>query len=198
MQGDSLLLKRLPDEGLENSQAFVLTFAAFDNSTRPSEEHFRALRFPVDGNKPEVIWVHCPWYGGEGFEDGNAVGKGYQHPDPDGLVGHNTVARDTPITYNDVRKRDMEDAVVIVSRDAFRFDGSKPNLSIAKIQHSAIGRQTYWRGPVVAYAVVGKETYHETFCKDFDIDQFRDVVDFFHTYPKYSPPFSELFSGLAV
>ncbi|KAK7534906.1 uncharacterized protein J3D65DRAFT_669037 [Phyllosticta citribraziliensis] len=46
-----------------------------EKSKRPSKNHFSAILFPDDQEKPKLVWIHCPWID-EGEE------WGYQLADP--------------------------------------------------------------------------------------------------------------------
>jgi hypothetical protein len=91
------------------------TFADFDASNRATDEHFRAILFPVDEEKPELIWLHCKWHSDEESR--------YQHPEAESLLGPGAFPMDAPIQYNPVLKRTLSDTIYVCYRDTFLIDG---------------------------------------------------------------------------
>ncbi|OBT39662.1 hypothetical protein VE00_10672 [Pseudogymnoascus sp. WSF 3629] len=134
-------------------------FSQFDASSRPTNEHIRAIHFPIDCKKPKVFWLHCKWCN---YDDVR-----YQQPEVESFLGPDAFPKHAPIQYNPVLKRDMSDTVYICHRDTFLVDGSKANNSIAGITATKPGQYHDWRGPIIAY-------------------DFRDITDYFLSY-SYTP-----------
>lgn len=152
------------------------SFSNFDLSSRESSEYSRAILFPVNG-KPKVIWLHCKWVDSEDSR--------YQHPETDSLLGADPFPKHAPIRYNVLLKRDLLDTIYICHRDTFLIDGSLPNGSIAAITSTKSGQFHDWRGPIIAYGMLGLSTDPDE-CRDLDMEDFRHVVDYFLSY-NYKP-----------
>ncbi|KAI0154633.1 hypothetical protein GGR57DRAFT_502382 [Xylariaceae sp. FL1272] len=150
------------------------TFASFDMSTRPSNDHILGVRFP-EKEKPKLVWVHCPL---EDIEDGCEDPKFYDQV----LKFHDhsrwlqTLGREAP----------LRNAVGIFCRQTFTFDGSLPNRNIEALK-AANPRQagtTRWAGPVLGYAMTwrmipdGREPH-----KDVDMKDFRHIADSLIVHP---------------
>jgi len=150
-----------------------VTFPNFDASSRPTDESIRAFLFPVDEEKPIIIWLHCEW------SDDDDDTK-YQHPYAEirSLLGPDAFLAHATIQYNPVLKRELSDTIYICYRDTFLIDGSKRNNSIASIIATKPGWYHDWRGPIIAYGRGG----HTIACKDLDMNDFRHVTDFFLSY----------------
>ena len=149
------------------------TFSNFDSSVRPSNDHIRAVFFPVDDRNPKFIWLHCEW---RGYGDNK-----YQHPYVYSLLGPNAIPSDGPVQYNPVLKRNLPDTVYVCSRDTFLIDGSKSNNSVASIIATRPGQYHDWRGPIITYGKKGLGL-DQQICKDLDMTDFRHIADFFRWY----------------
>ncbi|KAF1812294.1 hypothetical protein P152DRAFT_378512, partial [Eremomyces bilateralis CBS 781.70] len=99
----------------------------FHISSRPSDEHFRGILFPVDDKKPRLIWLHCKW------RVDNDDHSRYQYPETASLLGADYIRTPKLVQYNPVLKRQLSDTMRIYHRDTFLIDGSKSNNSIAAI-----------------------------------------------------------------
>ncbi len=155
------------------------TFSRFDEPSRPTEEHFRAIFFPVNDGKPKFIWLYCKWCG-EDEDDGR-----YQSPVVDPFLGPDAFPKHTPVQYNPVLKRTLLDTINVCYRDTFLIDGSQASKSIAGITATKSGQFHDWRGPIVAYGVVGSDLDSGR-CKDLDMNDFRHAADYFLSY-NYQP-----------
>jgi len=151
------------------------TFSDFESSKRATNEHFRAILFPVDEEKPKFIWLHCAWHDDE---DGSN-----QYPETKSFLGPNLSM--APIKYNPVLSRKLSDTIYVRYRDTFLIDGSIPSKSIAAITATKPGQFHDWRGPIIAYGKVGLGI-DQTTCKDLDMNDFRHVADYFLSYD-YKP-----------
>ncbi|KAI8966245.1 hypothetical protein F5Y11DRAFT_309862 [Daldinia sp. FL1419] len=155
-------------------------FLKFDVTKRPSDEHFRAISFPVDKEKPELIWIHCPWHADEDDED---YGLRYQFPDSDKrkLLGEDAFARSMTIQKNKILGRVLSDTIHLCHRDGFLIDGSSDNKSIAPITATKPWQCHNWKGPIFAYGTEGLGI-DQTTCRDLDMNDFRHVVDYLLVY----------------
>jgi hypothetical protein len=100
-------------------------FSQFDVLSRPTDEHVRAIFFPVDSTIPRFIWLRCEWR--------KDVGRRYQYAKFESLLGSEALLSQISIRYNSVLKRELLDTIYVCHREAFLFDGSGPNKSIASI-----------------------------------------------------------------
>ncbi|KAK6361245.1 hypothetical protein TWF730_004987 [Orbilia blumenaviensis] len=153
---------------------------------RPSEFHRRAIFFPVDEDKPRMIWLLCernedeergPW------ESTNA--KSYI-----GDVSKGT----SRIDYNPITRRRLGSgfrawmrregySIAMIYRDAFGIDGSAINRSILRsVSRSNEAPAIAWSGPLVAVRELQANWSLHPVHEDVDLGDFRHIVDFFITY----------------
>lgn len=161
------------------------SFANFDVSSRPTDEHLRAILFPVDSKKPKFIWLHCKWHDDDEDE---VEGIKFQYPDAKTFLGPDSFPRPATIQYNPILKRQLSDTIYVSFRDTFLVDGSNPNNSVAAITATKPGQYHDWRGPIISYGKVGLGI-DQTTCKDLDMNDFRHITDYFLSYGyKPAPP----------
>jgi hypothetical protein len=160
-------------------------FSTFAISERPTKEHYRAVLFDPDKDKPEFVWLCCPWVFG-----------GYQSPETEKFIGEDATERDMPIQDNYRLQRSLRNTINISYRDDFLADGSRPSKSIASITATQPGKYYDWRGPIVAYAKAGKGLDPPA-CKDFDMIDFRHFADHILSY-HYVPPKVERVKGIRI
>ncbi|MCJ1468422.1 hypothetical protein MMC07_007050 [Pseudocyphellaria aurata] len=157
-------------------------FSNFDASSRPTDQHFRAIFFPVDDRKPRVVWLQGEW------EDDEKGGR-YQHNDVNSYFGPDTTPRHFPIQYNPILKKELSDTVYVCHGDVSQINRSKANKSVASITATKTGQNHDWRGPIIAYGTVGLDTVQNA-SRDINMTDFRHVADFFLSYcdtPTYTP-----------
>lgn len=154
-------------------------FSHFDALSRPTDEHVRAIFFPVGEMIPKFIWLHCEWHD---EDDGR-----YQYPKTRPLLGSEAFLGHISIQYNSVLKRELSDTIYVCHRDTFLIDGSKANKSISGITTTTPGQYYDWRGPFIAYGKVGIGFYKPA-CKDLDMTDFRHITDFFVSYGQKRAP----------
>ncbi|KAI0880206.1 uncharacterized protein GGS22DRAFT_99463 [Annulohypoxylon maeteangense] len=162
-------------------------FSKFDITKRPSKDHLRAIFFPVDKEKPELIWLHCPWRDDE--EDG-----WYQHPDKKPFLGADTFPSTTSIQRNKILERNLSHTIDVCYRDGFLVDGSSANKSIGSITSTKPYQSHDWRGPVLAYGKKGLGI-DQIACDDLGMNDFRHVADFFISYGLDPVSFDRQFVG---
>lgn len=110
------------------------SFSEFDIASRPTANHVQAIHFPVNQDKPELIWLE--------FWDDN----GSKHPITFKLLGLNdNHTAPTPVKYNYFLKRRPSNIVYIAYRESYSTDGSTPNKSIANIIATWPGFHHDWR-----------------------------------------------------
>ncbi|KAJ8680544.1 hypothetical protein QAD02_016331 [Eretmocerus hayati] len=150
------------------------TFATFDNSSRPSDQHTRAILFPVEDTKPQLVWVPWKWEDDDGIkwhctDTSSFLKLDKKHPCQSRSVVH----------YNPILQRALDDQIIITYRDEFLYDGSKVNMSIANASCGKSSKDLHWRGPVIAY---GKKGQSDIFCRDLGMEDFRHIIDFLRSY----------------
>ncbi|KAI4604925.1 hypothetical protein J4E80_010853 [Alternaria sp. BMP 0032] len=162
---------------------------------RPSVNHYRAILFDADEAKPRFIWLLCKWLEKDDDEDEDDGleyeyeeddEENYQMPMTKAIIGDDTSASHTPIQHNSRLDIPLSDTIFVTYRDTFSIDGSRPNKSVASITSTQPGTYTDWRGPIVAYAKVGRGTDPPT-CRHLDMVDFRHVTDYFLSHG-YTPP----------
>lgn len=100
------------------------TYFTFDNTSPPTDEHFKAILFPIDSKTPEIVWF-------DAYESGaidSILGSGFPSP----------TASTTP-DYDQELSRELPLNTHILYRDTFLVDGSKTNKSLASIGATRAG-----------------------------------------------------------
>ena len=167
-------------------------FSSFDPSSRPSTEHFRAILFPVDEEKPKFIWLDCNLFTDENIDSGR-----YHIPEIRTFLGPYTSPRHAAIHYNLSLNRGLSDTIHIFHRDGFLVDGSKPNKSILSITTTTAGQKHDWRGPIIAFGKLGLGT-DQRFCKDLDMNDFRHIADYFLSYKTEPTPTPQQYPSTTI
>lgn len=151
-------------------------FANFDTSSRPTDEHFKAILFPVDQEKPTIVWLHCKWWGSD------SDGVWDQGPSElTSFLGSGFDLRTTDIEDIPSLKRKMTKTITVCYRDAFVVDGSRLNTSIESILATKVRQYYPWRGPFLIYGSIELDANRKA-CKDLDMKDFRHIADFFLSY----------------
>ncbi|KAJ6009386.1 hypothetical protein N7522_004402 [Penicillium canescens] len=153
---------------------------------RPSPEHKRAIFFPVEGDKPCLIWIPCRRQYDE------ADGIGWTQIDSYPYLGTDDPFKGTMrIEHNPVRGRNLGSGfagfapyqegfcVSLIHRDAYLKDGSAINRSIlASVRASCTSIIPHeYRGPMVAL----REIRHEAYA-DITLADFRHLMDYLISY----------------
>ncbi|KAJ5748229.1 uncharacterized protein N7511_009925 [Penicillium nucicola] len=153
---------------------------------RPSPEHKRAIFFPVEEDKPCLIWIPCRRQYDE--EDG----IGWKKVDYNPYLGtDDPLKRTMRIEHNPVRDRNLGSGftcfsprkegycVSLLHRDAYLKDGSATNKSIlASVRASRTATTPHeYRGPMIAL----RELHHEDFA-DMTLADFRHLMDYLISY----------------
>lgn len=149
------------------------SFSNFDLTKRPSDEHLRAILFPVDKKRPQFIWLHCKWE-----DDDECPGGRWQCPNHKPFVnnGHSVNVR-----YNDVLARPLSDLVCLCYSDTALIDGSARNSSVVTTIGTRPVPHFDWHGPMVASGLVGS-SFDPLTCRDIDMNDFRHLADYFVSY----------------
>ncbi|KAK1252059.1 hypothetical protein MKX08_003246 [Trichoderma sp. CBMAI-0020] len=168
--------KLLEREDWPTHKLVCTNFCTHAATTRPTDDHFRVLLFPVDG-KPEVIWHASRWI----VDDEDDEGGRYQSFEVDSIIGSETFPYRASIQRNPRLKRNLLNTIYICHRDTFLIDGSKPNRSVARVTSTQPGLYHDWRGPIFAYGKAGLGIDPKK-CRDLDMEDFRHVFDYFLSY----------------
>ncbi|KAI1357329.1 hypothetical protein F5Y08DRAFT_352721 [Xylaria arbuscula] len=124
-------------------------FSEFAITDRPTENHVRAIYFPMSRENPGLFWLE--------FRDDN----GSKLPVTlDALRRDNGVLTSTTVKYNFFLKRRPSNTVCIIYRDSYSADGSMINKSIDGIIATWPGSHHHWRGPLVAYGMTKLDPGH--------------------------------------
>ncbi|KAG4432085.1 hypothetical protein IFR05_012439 [Cadophora sp. M221] len=150
-------------------------------SPRPSNKCFLALYFQIlllhtKGRAPEFIW----------FDGKNKVTK----DEATGAIEYavclanhtnaNPKAKGIDIFFNYVNKSELGHTIVRHIRHAFRFDGSRMNLSLLETTKGNLGRP--WGGPLVVYSRHGLNVEASGVNRDITLSDFRTFLDFCTAY----------------
>ncbi|KAI0453615.1 hypothetical protein F5B21DRAFT_478629 [Xylaria acuta] len=151
------------------------SFPGFDTTARPTQEHIRAILFPVDQKRPKLIWLHCEW-----VDPDDPLGRKWQLPNAKPFL-NNDHGREVSIQHNLILARNLSNTVCVSYRDTFLVDGSVRNSSIEVITDTMPVPHHDWRGPIIAYGKVGLGI-DPPHCRDIDMNDFRHIADYFVAY----------------
>ncbi|KAL7784097.1 hypothetical protein V8C37DRAFT_396383 [Trichoderma ceciliae] len=153
---------------------------------RPSPDYRRAILFPVNHNKPRMIWLPCERKIDEDF--GHSVAYESLNPYPH-LGTDRPISGSTRIEHNPIRDRNLGRgfaayairkegyAVNLLHRGAFLIDGSALNKSIlTSVGESGIIPHE-WRGSIIAVRERPFECY-----EDIALADFRHIIDYMRSY----------------
>lgn len=169
-------------------------FSTFDDSSRPTQEHIKAIFFPVDESKPKFVWLPCEWREEDDYSTS-------QSPQTASLLEPDAPPGRKPIQYNPFLQRRLANTIYVTYRDACFFDGSVVNKSVAHLLTKKPGHYHKWCGPIVAYGMTGQGNLQTT-CRDLDMNDFRHVSDYFFTYdvpaPVHEEPTESIVEGVRI
>ncbi|KAJ5310348.1 uncharacterized protein N7443_002809 [Penicillium atrosanguineum] len=155
---------------------------------RPSPEHKRAIFFPVESDKPCLIWVPCT----RQYDEEDGIGWTWIDPYP--YLGTDKPLKGTMrIEHNPVRCRNLGSGlarfapcqegycVSLIHRDAYLKDGSTTNRSIsASVMASCTSTIPHeYRGPMIALQEIRHGHY-----ADITLADFRHLMDYLTSYRK--------------
>ncbi|KAJ8680481.1 hypothetical protein QAD02_016268 [Eretmocerus hayati] len=152
------------------------SFASFDISSRPTDEHVRAIFFPVNDPRPQMVWLH--------LRCGENEGTKCQSVDTSPFLGldenNQKDSRTDVISYNHVLHRKLSNSIHVSFCNSPRHDESVANKSIANMSASG-GNIHFWQGPVTSYGSNGTVRIgiaEEITYRDLDMVDFRHIVDY--------------------
>ncbi|KAF3015603.1 hypothetical protein E8E14_009708 [Neopestalotiopsis sp. 37M] len=152
------------------------SFSKFDMSERPSEDYFRAIVFPENVSKPELVWIYCQWLDQPGLEwqEPNAAPFLCDWGTPAGIL----------VETDAILQRNLPNPIVIYTQNE-RLEGSSSTRSVSAVVATIPGYHNGWRGPIVA---VGKKMHNgqPIACRDLDMEDFRYIADFLIAHRRWS------------
>lgn len=150
--------------------------AEFQKFSKPPEggTFKRGILFPDDSKTPRFVWVPTKWIVDE--DDG----IGFENPE---FKKFGVSACSSWITGNNLRSRHLQNKLHVHYRDTFLIDGSKLNQSIVAVTRGTAGHE--WGGPLLAMKLPGLSIDPRHYI-DINTVDFRDVVDFFCSYPNHN------------
>jgi hypothetical protein len=168
------------------------SFVAF-NKTRPTTTAVLALYFPIttSGEKglsaPKIVWVDTQY---KMHIVERKTGGSIKYTDPLEYDLVELECMEQPDLSNPVKGREFDiyqnyaknftlmHPVVLYARDAFNFDGSRPNLTLIETAQEKL--RFGWKGPLILYA---KKNFSESSgCQDITLSDFRSFLDFCKVY----------------
>ena len=153
-----------------NHKLLCSTFSAFDMSSRPTTGHFLAIFFPTDATHPQPVWLHRTWMGW-GSDQSPEFRKLFDDRIPETQL----------IQFNQFRNKELLNTICVCNRDNAFNGGSVSNKSIIRITESFPGEQYDWRGPLMAFGLVGLGRDPSSW-RDIDMRDFRHVADHLGSY----------------
>ena len=126
---------------------------------------------------PEFIWIFDEWN-----HDHNAVSQ--PRLTIDTILGSR--AYHVQVGGNDRLKKTHKSILGIAWRENWHMDGSRPNKSVEAILKTQLGGFFPWKGPIIAYSRTKGD--HRQWCRDFDMSDFRTLVDHFLSKSRIDPP----------
>ena len=164
----------------------LLCYQYSTRTDRPDPSYKRAILFPPDEVKPKIIWVEC-----KPEENDEVPGYTYTFELPQvrehlgGKLGKYYASPEyKPIKRNLLRGRDLTNTLEVICRETFVIDGSSVNKSVVQATQFAMGYK--WRGPILAMKKQGL-SIDPRFHLDIDMQDYRDVVDYFISYKSIFP-----------
>jgi hypothetical protein len=167
------------------------SFAAF-NKVRPTKTAVLALYFPITtyGEKglsaPKIVWVD-PQHEMHMVERKTGGSIKYTDPlkyDPVELeftdqpnLSNPVGGSDFNIYKNYAKNFTLIHPIVLYARDAFNFDGSRPNLTLIEIAREQL--RFGWYGPLILYSMYSSESSE---CQDVTLSDLRSFLDFCKVY----------------
>ncbi|OTB00903.1 hypothetical protein M426DRAFT_26132 [Hypoxylon sp. CI-4A] len=143
-------------------------YLKFDATTRPTENHFKAIQFPLDRSNPQLVWV----YGS--FDD---ISKTF--------FMKGAPVQNTPVERNPASHRKLSNTIHVCSRATDRVHGSSLNQCVEDI----IATQPYpchdWQGSFLVYGMNGSGP--KASFKDIDMYDFRQAIDYFISHGRRRP-----------
>jgi hypothetical protein len=113
--------KKCQKRGHKQHKLLCSTFDTFNDTSRPSELHRRAIYFPVDEAQPRFIWLPFTRKYEADYEEM------YDRPVRGNLLGPNSFMQLIPIRHNATLKRDLDDTISLMIRETGSVDGSAMN-----------------------------------------------------------------------
>ncbi|KAI9787400.1 MAG: hypothetical protein M1816_007533 [Peltula sp. TS41687] len=158
------------------------------------ENYRRAIFFPPDKRKPELIWVEVSKQRDpdDDVEFELPHMNSYVSSFPQDYYEGSLLGDDNPlqdrrhIQHNFLRGRDLECTLEITCRANPSGDGSRLNMSVFEVTEGELPHP--WRGPIVAFRKEGGGTKpgflldEPRFYSDITLQDFRHVVDYFRSY----------------
>ncbi|KAL2845541.1 hypothetical protein BJX68DRAFT_256734 [Aspergillus pseudodeflectus] len=153
---------------------------------RPSQSHRRAIFFPVDDEKPRMIWILCV----RQYDEDDGVPWMEVRVDP--YLGNDNPTRGTlRVEHNPVRNRNLGSGIAafyprkqgycvsLIHRDTYLLDGSATNQSIQASVIASCSATTphFYRGPMVAICELPDEEY-----ADITLEDFRHLMEYLRSY----------------
>ncbi|KAH7386477.1 hypothetical protein BKA64DRAFT_646032 [Cadophora sp. MPI-SDFR-AT-0126] len=173
---------RCESRDLPSHQLLCRDFLDFTSSNpKPSTNCVLALYFPslpflTRGRAPDFIWfdgknkvTRNPTTGTITYT--NCLSDG-SHVDPE--------AKGFEIFANYVKRFPLRHTVILHMRHAFRFDGSRVNVSLLETTKGELS--TPWGGPLVVYCRNGLSMDSDRVDRDFTLSDFRTFLDFCKGY----------------
>ena len=158
---------------------------------RPDPSYKRAILFPPNENKPQCIWIECRT---EVSDEDPDVTYEWESCQVEDLLGgklgqYYASAERKLIQRNVLRDRKFANSLHVVCRETFGIDGSQLNKSVVRATRGAAVLS--WAGPIIALKKkgLGMDPLHYI---DINMQDYRDVVDYFITYANESVQDGEL------
>ncbi|KAK0111867.1 hypothetical protein ONS96_001135 [Cadophora gregata f. sp. sojae] len=148
---------------------------------KPSAKCVLALYFPIlplqqKGCTPEFIW-----FDGKNKVANDQVTGAISYVDCLADDDHkNPNGKGFEIFANYVKKFDFEHTVILYMRHAFRFDGSRVNLSLVETTKGQLSSP--WGGPLVVYCRRGLSMDSNRVDREITLSDFRTFLDFCKVY----------------
>lgn len=158
---------------------------------RPDPSYKRAILFPPNETKPQFLWIECKTevedevphaaYEYESSQVQNHLG---------GKIGqYHAFAERRLIQRNVLRDRNLKNTLEVVWRETFGIDGSQLSKSVVRATRDTAVMS--WAGPIIALKMKGPGS-NPTHYIDIDMQDYRDVVDYFIAYANESVQDGEL------
>ena len=158
---------------------------------RPDPSYKRAILFPPNDNKPQFIWIECRTEVSDETPHATSEYESSQVKDHlGGKIGqYDAFPERKSIQRNVLRDRDLANTLQVVWRGTSGIDGSQLNRSVVRATRD--GAVIPWAGPIIALRMNGPGSAPSHYM-DIDMQDYRNVVDYFIAYANVSVQDGEL------
>ncbi|KAI1764519.1 hypothetical protein GGR53DRAFT_307387 [Hypoxylon sp. FL1150] len=161
----------------------LLCRAMANEEARPSPSHLRAIFFPEDKPKPQLVWIHHTPADDEPGDPGLLERKKFLMRKENDYMGL------TKVKWNLRLMKESSRIIEFHYRDNFYNDGSRPTASLMTAVKPHGPEKRDWRGPLLVIAMSIKKSADEDDFPtlqymDTTLEDFRSAIDYSLCYER--------------